>query len=234
VSEHEKQTDRITRNVQGFFTPAEGRMLYHLAQRVTKPIVEIGSFCGKSTIWLARGSQIAAKVPVIAIDNFAGIPPREWPKDTVQKFSQPARVVRRGGGSGKKKRPRPIRPGAMKPLEIRETFERNIEAAGVADIVTLVPKTSKSALKGAPKKVGLLFIDGCHDYEGVKLDFDLYSPLVVAGGWIAFHDQSWPGPSRVIEEELTAEAGYEKPRRPRPGLAVNLCIVRKLGGEDAE
>jgi len=32
------------------------------------------------------------------------------------------------------------------------------------------------------------FIDGDHTYDGVARDFDLYSPLVRAGGWIGFHD----------------------------------------------
>jgi len=36
--------------------------------------------------------------------------------------------------------------------------------------------------------VDLLFIDGDHTYEGVKRDFDLYSPLVSKGGVIALHD----------------------------------------------
>ncbi|MCS7366302.1 MAG: class I SAM-dependent methyltransferase [archaeon YNP-WB-062] len=33
-----------------------------------------------------------------------------------------------------------------------------------------------------------LFIDGDHTYEGVKKDFEMYSPLVRGGGIIAFHD----------------------------------------------
>ena len=40
----------------------------------------------------------------------------------------------------------------------------------------------------AGKKVDLLFIDGDHSYEGVKKDFEMYSPLVADGGVIAFHD----------------------------------------------
>jgi cephalosporin hydroxylase len=41
-------------------------------------------------------------------------------------------------------------------------------------------------LKGI--KVDFLFIDGDHSYEGVKKDFEMYSPLVRKGGIIAFHD----------------------------------------------
>ncbi len=38
------------------------------------------------------------------------------------------------------------------------------------------------------EKVDFLFIDGDHTYEGVKKDFEMYSPLVRRGGIIAFHD----------------------------------------------
>ena len=38
------------------------------------------------------------------------------------------------------------------------------------------------------EKVDFLFIDGDHTYEGVKKDFEMYSPLVRKGGIIAFHD----------------------------------------------
>lgn len=38
------------------------------------------------------------------------------------------------------------------------------------------------------EKLDFLFIDGDHSYEGVKTDFEMYSPLVKRGGIIAFHD----------------------------------------------
>lgn len=38
------------------------------------------------------------------------------------------------------------------------------------------------------RKVDFLFIDGDHSYEGVKKDFEMYSPLVAKGGIVAFHD----------------------------------------------
>lgn len=36
--------------------------------------------------------------------------------------------------------------------------------------------------------IDFLFIDGDHTYEGVKQDYEMYSPLVNNGGYIAFHD----------------------------------------------
>lgn len=40
------------------------------------------------------------------------------------------------------------------------------------------------------RKLDVLLIDGDHTYEGVKLDFEMYSPLVRTGGVVAFHDIS--------------------------------------------
>ena len=44
----------------------------------------------------------------------------------------------------------------------------------------------KTILDG--RGIDFLFIDGDHTYEGVKMDFEMYGPLVKEGGIIAFHD----------------------------------------------
>lgn len=50
----------------------------------------------------------------------------------------------------------------------------------------LTLETLKGVLVGRP--VDCLFIDGDHTYQGVKQDYEMYAPLVRAGGVIAFHD----------------------------------------------
>jgi len=47
------------------------------------------------------------------------------------------------------------------------------------------------------RKIDFLLIDGDHSYDGVKTDFDLYSPLMSPGGLIAFHD--------IMENKTDAE-----------------------------
>jgi len=49
----------------------------------------------------------------------------------------------------------------------------------------------------AGKPLDFLFIDGDHTYEGVRRDFEMYSPLVRKGGMIAFHDIV-PGPPENV------------------------------------
>lgn len=43
-------------------------------------------------------------------------------------------------------------------------------------------------IKGLVPQVDVLFIDGDHSYEGVKQDWEMYSPLVRPGGLVGFHD----------------------------------------------
>jgi predicted O-methyltransferase YrrM len=50
----------------------------------------------------------------------------------------------------------------------------------------LMLKSVKRFLAG--RKLDLLFIDGDHTYEGVKRDWEMYSPLVREGGIVVFHD----------------------------------------------
>ena len=67
--------------MEGFLPDAEGEALHALARTVGGEgvIVEIGSWKGRSTICLARGSQLGAGVPVYAVDPHLGSAEhREW------------------------------------------------------------------------------------------------------------------------------------------------------------
>lgn len=80
-------------------------------------------------------------------------------------------------------------------------FRRNIEAAGISDLVTPVPGRSQELAADFQEPIELLFIDGAHQYELVRDDFDRWVPKVVDGGVVAMHDTTWfEGPKRVAEE----------------------------------
>jgi predicted O-methyltransferase YrrM len=67
---------KSTKHVPGWLRDAEAVLLFNLAKSCTGKgvIVEIGSFQGKSTIWLAKGSQAGHRVKVYAIDPHGGAP----------------------------------------------------------------------------------------------------------------------------------------------------------------
>jgi predicted O-methyltransferase YrrM len=66
--------DRVVTSVQGWLGPHEGRLLYRLAADADPRgcIVEIGSWHGRSTIWLAAGSAAGRGADVVAIDPHRG------------------------------------------------------------------------------------------------------------------------------------------------------------------
>ena len=64
------------------------------------------------------------------------------------------------------------------------------------------PETLNKLLKIlGERKIDFLFIDGDHSYEGVKLDFETYLPLVNPGGIIAFHD--------IVENDFDSSFGTQ-------------------------
>lgn len=72
-------------------------------------------------------------------------------------------------------------------------FLDNLEEAGVRDRVMVLRQRSTEVVFEHP--IGLLFIDGLHDYESVRADFLHFEPYVQHDGLVAFHDYDQPEPS---------------------------------------
>jgi predicted O-methyltransferase YrrM len=82
-------------------------------------------------------------------------------------------------------------------------FKENIERAGIADLVTPIQSLSQPAAADFHEPIELLFIDGSHEYEDVREDFDKWVPKVVEGGVVAVHDTTlWAGPKKVVEDSI--------------------------------
>lgn len=79
-----------------------------------------------------------------------------------------------------------------------EEFKKNIKTANVEDVIEPLVKTSEEANKDWRKPIEFLWIDGDHSFPMVKLDFDLWSPYLIKGGTIAFHDAVSGGPKKVV------------------------------------
>jgi predicted O-methyltransferase YrrM len=161
---------------QGWLTDDEGKVLHAMAEFNRQGLtVEIGSWKGKSTIYLAAGAEENKYGinRVVAIDHFKGSSEHQ--------------------GNG--------------PVDTLADFKRNLNAAGLAANVRAMVMTSLMAVRTFhDRSVGAIFIDGAHEYEAVKQDFDLWWPKIAPGGVIALHDTGppgeFPGPIRVMQEEL--------------------------------
>lgn len=170
--------------IDGWLSQNEASLLYDLARDATGPIVEIGSWRGRSTSALALGSMNGNQQPLYAIDSFIGI----TAKDRPTAFGEVA-----GLGSSS-----------------YELLRSNLDSAGINGLVRIVPKASQDAATEVPAECGLLFVDGAHDYKSVKRDIELYSPKVKTGGLVVLHDchEADPGVAKAADELLTAQNGW--------------------------
>jgi predicted O-methyltransferase YrrM len=118
-------------------------------------------------------------------------------------------------------------------LEARQGHDgRELDAAlvealsryGLEDRVVLQVESSREA--APPETIDLLFIDGDHSEEGARADFERWSPHVVSGGHVLFHDAVLaddfidtfaPGPAAVA-----ARAGTQWTRREAAGSLAHL------------
>ena len=100
----------------------------------------------------------------------------------------------------------PIHREKYKNIETLPEFKKNINDAGLKNTVFPIVKKSEEAIKGWEEPIGFLWIDGNHEYEYVKKDFNLWFPYLIKGGIIALHDSAFrpgrDGPVRVVQEEI--------------------------------
>ena len=109
-------------------------------------------------------------------------------------------------------------------------WQRNVEAAGVNDLVTPIKGLSQELAADFEQPIELLFIDGAHQYELVKQDFERWVPKVVENGVVVMHDTtSFDGVKQVAEEEM-----YRSPRFKDVRFVFSTMTVgRKVGATTA-
>ncbi len=85
-----------------------------------------------------------------------------------------------------------------------DDFQAAIAKAGLTHRVEAHRAPSRAVAAGWHRPIRLLWIDGDHTYQGAKLDFDLFTPFLVEGAIVAFHDtlHEFEGPIRVVVEDM--------------------------------
>lgn len=169
--------------VPGWLFPDEGPALYEAALTIPAgPIVEIGSYCGKSTVFLGAAARQLGTV-VFAVDHHRG---------SVE--MQPGRENHNP---------------AVSVDGVHDTlfeFRRSIVGADLADHVVAVVGPSMVVAPFWRTPVGMVFIDAAHDFLSVRADFVAWAAHVVPGGVLAFHDTTIPDVNAVALE--AAQSGF--------------------------
>lgn len=188
---------------------AEGLALYRaaLAATATGPLLEIGSYCGVSAIYLGSAAREAGSV-LFSIDHHRG-----------SEEHQP--------GEAYHDRRLTDPDGRVDTLP---TFRRTLERAGLLHWVVPMVAASSVVARHWATPLGLVFIDGGHSLEAAAADYAGWAGHVAPGGLLAIHDV-FPDPAaggrppfavyqRALADgfvESAAEGSLRVLRRPARG-----------------
>ena len=161
--------------VKGFLDPAEGEALYKLCLQSAAlgPILEVGSYCGKSTVYLGAAAKQAGAT-VFAIDHHRGSEEHQVGEEYHDKelFDSNAGL-----------------------MDSFREFRRVMREAALEDTVVPVVSASATTSRHWATPLGMVFIDGGHSLEAAMQDYRSWASHVVPGGILAIHD-IFPDPAK--------------------------------------
>jgi hypothetical protein len=156
---------------KGFMPPDEGLALYDAGCEAGlavpgAPFVEIGSWCGKSSIYLGSAARQRETV-LFAVDHHRGSEENQ---------------------SGWEHHDETLLDPETGLLDTLPTFRRTIHSAGLDDCVIAVIADSPTfgAFYATPS--ALVFIDGGHGHDPAHADYETWAHHVAAGGYLLIHD----------------------------------------------
>ena len=158
----------LARACKGFLDEEEGLRLHALAREHAQlgPLLEIGSYCGKSAVYLGTGAK-AAGGTLICVDHHRGSEEHQ----RGEQYHDPALYD--------------AEADAMDSLrELRRTLRR----AGLEDTALPLVASSQRAAAFWTTPLGLVFIDGGHSHAQARADYTGWARHVAPGGILTIHD----------------------------------------------
>ena len=159
---------RAFAEADGFMPDDEARALYAAALdgAVTGPLVEIGTYLGKSAILLAAAARLRGR-KLVTVDHHRGSEEHQpgW------EYHDPGLVDREVG-----------------LIDTLPRARRTLALAGAERDVVLVVGSSPEVAALWSTPLGFLFIDGGHTDEAAAADYEGWAGLIAPGGLLAIHD----------------------------------------------
>lgn len=154
--------------VKGFLAPDEAAALERHARAVTAegPLVEIGSWCGRSSVYIGRAAKAIGRI-LYAVDHHRG-----------SEEHQP----------GEGYHDPDLFDAELGRVDTLPEFRRTIARAGLEDAVMALVGPSATLGRWWQGPISFLFIDGGHAMETALGDYRAWAPHVAPGGTLAIHD----------------------------------------------
>jgi MMP 1-O-methyltransferase len=194
---------------RGFMPADEGMALWEAGRSaaVEGPFLEVGSYCGKSAIYLGDAARQRGRV-LFCVDHHRGSeenqPGWEWHEPDL------------------------VDP-ATDQIDTLPIFRRTIRSAGLEPYVVAVVGDSPLVAAHWATPLALLFIDGGHGVEPARQDYEGWTPRLAEGGLLAIHDV-FPNPAdggRPPYEEIYLPA-LESGRFREVRAVGSLRILERL------
>ncbi|MGH9031230.1 MAG: class I SAM-dependent methyltransferase [Acidimicrobiia bacterium] len=158
----------VARAAKGFMPDDEGLALYEagLKGAPVGPLLEVGSYCGKSAVYLGAAARAGGAV-LFSVDHHHGAEENQsgWEHHD----------------------PEVVDPESGR-LDTLPFFRRTIATAGLEDVVVGVVGDSPTVARHWRTPLGVLFIDGGHAFDVVIADYEGWAPNVAPDGLLVFHD----------------------------------------------
>lgn len=180
-------------------------------------IVEIGSWCGRSTSVLGLAASMVGNANIYSIDLFPE--KNDWKQNPDGSYSFAVTIGEKTYGGYQEqtvwKEPfeRDIAPLYEKHNGVLDIFMETMTLNNLQDIVKPFKGDSDMLKTIVPKgfKCRVAFLDGDHSYEAVCKDIKNVEPYLVEGSWICFDDafSSYEGVNRAITDLIINNPAYE-------------------------
>lgn len=204
-------------------SPEAGLLLHSLVRNIRpRTVVEVGSFLGASTIWIASALEASAEDP-------AQSPPA---------LSEPRGQIHTFDDFG------PMAKGPWRDVELPSRLpivQENLLRAGLDHRVMFHPGDSAPEIRAfrdqlRPGGVDFALIDGNHTIPGVLEDLWAIEPVLNTGGYVLLHD-TFPeqcgdhdGPRHAIDHMRTVAQGlYEPCELYTAPLNYGMALLRRVG-----
>jgi predicted O-methyltransferase YrrM len=153
---------------RGFMPPAEGEALFATAAAYAGvgPILEVGTYCGKSTIYLAAAAEQTGQV-VLTVDHHRG-----------SEELQP----------GWEYHDAELVDPAVGLMDTLPWFRSTLAVTGLEEHVIAIVGRSAAVARLWHEPLGMLFIDGGHSDAAATADYEGWAPRISLRGALAIHD----------------------------------------------
>jgi hypothetical protein len=154
--------------IKGFLDPEEGMRLFDVALEASRlgPCLEIGSYCGKSAIYLGTGCK-AGNTVLFSVDHHRGSEEQQ----PGEEYFDPE-----------------LFDGHSYQIDTFPLFRKTIDLFRLEDTVVPVVCRSEIAARTWATPLSLVFIDGGHAFETALTDYQNWSAHIVSQGYLLIHD----------------------------------------------